>query len=64
MGMTYFYTTILREKRGYEGLVNFQHTHILETNDAGLLTKVEFHSFNKIPVKGNEWKELWHRGLA
>ena len=50
--MTNFYTTTLREKRGDEGLVNFQYTHILETNDAGFLTKAEFRVLNKVPLKG------------
>lgn len=50
-GMTYFHTTILNEKRGDEGLVNFQHTHILKTNDAGLLTMAQWQNFAKIPIK-------------
>merc|ERR1711959_142852 len=41
-GMTHFYTTVLSEKLGDEGLINLRHTHVLKVNDKGLLTSVDW----------------------
>ena len=53
MAMTHVHTSIAREKRGNEGLVNLQMTHVLKTNEAGQLISVHYRVLNKIPIKGD-----------